>query len=151
MTLLGYCCVATLWLSCLLRPWNRPSGNRWRVHKSFHAAPVSSTLLQMCKTCATSKSTRQYYTPKCLINYLLSNFFFCQVFLLIFHKAGKVKRLEKRNACSRPVKQVIFLVQNNQLYNIAGYLKIKSKFKISFQLLPVNWKSSVSWFWNCYF
>ena len=96
--------------------------NRWKVQKSFHAAPVSSTLLQMYKTCATSKSTKQYYTPKCLINYLLSNFFFCQVSLLIFHKVGKVKRLEKRSACGRTVKQVIFLVQNNQLYNIAGYL-----------------------------
>ena len=76
----------------------------------------------MYKTCATKKNTKQYYTPKCLISYLLSSFFFfCQVFLLIFQKAGKVKRLEKRSACSRPVKQAIFFtVQNNQLYNTAG-------------------------------
>ena len=35
---------------------------------------------------------KQYYTPKCLISCSLSNcFFFCQVFLLISHKAGKAK------------------------------------------------------------
>ena len=72
------------------------------------------------------KNTKQYYTPKCLISYLLSSFFFfCQVFLLIFQKAGKVKRLEKRSACSRPVKQAIFFLQykiTNCTIPQAGYL-----------------------------
>ena len=53
---------------------------------------------------------KQYYTPKCLISCSLSNcFFFCRVSLLIFYKAGKAKRKEKRSACSRPVKQVFLL------------------------------------------
>ena len=74
----------------------------------------------MYKTCATKKNTKQYYTPKCPISYLLPSFFFW--FLLIFQKAGKVKGLEKRSACSRPVNQILFFftVQNNQLYNTAG-------------------------------
>ena len=49
---------------------------------------------------------KQYYTPKCLISCSLSNCFFCRVSLLIFYKAGKAKRKEKRSACRRPVKQV---------------------------------------------
>ena len=53
---------------------------------------------------------KQYYTPKCLISSSLSNcFFFCRVSLLIFYKAGKAKRKEKRSACRRPVKQVFLL------------------------------------------
>ena len=42
-------------------------------------------------------------------------FFFCQVFLLISHKAGKAKWIEKRNARSQLVIQVLFTVKNNQL------------------------------------
>ena len=49
---------------------------------------------------------KQHYTPKCLTSCSLSNCFFCQVSLLIFYKAGKAKRKEKRSACRRPVKQV---------------------------------------------
>ena len=52
---------------------------------------------------------KQYYTPKCLISCSLSNCFFCRVSLLIFYKAGKAKRKEKRCACRRPVKQVFLL------------------------------------------
>ena len=67
---------------------------------------------------------KQYYTPKCLISCSLSNCFFCRVSLLIFYKAGKAKRKEKRSACRRPIKHTgFFTVQNNQLYNIAGYLQ----------------------------
>ena len=45
------------------------------------------------------------------------------VSLLIFYMAGKAKRKEKRSACRRPIKHTgFFTVQNNQLYNIAGYL-----------------------------
>ena len=39
-------------------------------------------------------------------------FFFLLVFLLISHKVGKAKRIEKRNVRSRLVKQVF--LQNNQ-------------------------------------
>ena len=35
-------------------------------------------------------------------------FFFCQVFLLISHKAGKAKRIEKRSARSR----LVFIITN---------------------------------------
>ena len=51
-------------------------------------------------------------------------FFFGQKCQLISHKEGKVKRREERSARSRPVKQAFFFFtgQNNQPYNIAGYL-----------------------------
>ena len=52
---------------------------------------------------------KQYYTPKCLISCSLSNCFFCRVSLLIFYKAGKAKRKEKRSACRRPVKHVFLM------------------------------------------
>ena len=49
------------------------------------------------------------------------------IFVLISHKAGKAKQIEKRSMHSRLVnKQIFFKVQNNQLskqpYNIVGYL-----------------------------
>ena len=49
-----------------------------------------------------SESTRQYYTPmNSLLGYLWSNcFFFRQVFLLISHKAGKAKWIEKHSVLS---------------------------------------------------
>ena len=37
-------------------------------------------------------------------------------FMRISYMAGKAKHVEKRSARSRPVKQVLFTVQNNQLY-----------------------------------
>ena len=46
-----------------------------------------------------------------VINYPTGFFFpafFCLVFLLISHKAGKAKRIEKRRARSRLIKQVFF-------------------------------------------
>ena len=48
--------------------------------------------------------------------------FIRHVFLLISHKAGKAKWIEKRSVRSRPVKQVFFTVQNNQLYTCGIYI-----------------------------
>ena len=42
-------------------------------------------------------------------------FFLCQVFLLISHKVGEAKQMEKSSARSRLVQQVFFTLQNNQL------------------------------------
>ena len=55
-----------------------------------------------------SENTKQCYTPmNSLLGYLWSNcFFFHQLSLLISHKAGKAKWIEKRSVRSRPVKQV---------------------------------------------
>ena len=45
-------------------------------------------------------------------------------------RVGKARQIEKRSARSPPIKQV-FSVQNNQLYNIAGYLySIRALFAI---------------------
>ena len=42
-------------------------------------------------------------------------------FMRISLRVGKARQIEKRSTRSRPIQQV-FSVQNNQLYNIAGYL-----------------------------
>ena len=74
-----------------------------------------------------SESTRQYYTPmNSLLGYLWSNcFFFCQVFLLISHKAGKAKWIEKRSVRSRPVKQVFLQYKiTNCTHVVYTYIRI---------------------------
>ena len=48
----------------------------------------------------TSENIQRCYTPKRVIGYLLSNYFFSS------SKAGKAKRIKKRSARSRSVKQV---------------------------------------------
>ena len=51
-------------------------------------------------------------------------------FMRISLRVGKARQIEKRSARSRPIKQ-IFSIQNNQLYNIAGYLySIRALFAI---------------------
>ena len=50
----------------------------------------------------TRKNTQRYHTPK-----RLTAFFFSAVFVLISHKAGKVKRIVKLSARSQLVNQVI--------------------------------------------
>lgn len=86
------------------------------------------------------RNTKWYYTPKCPISYLLSNsFFWYQVSLLVSHKAGKVKQLEKYSICSWLVNQVFFTLQNNQLYNFARYLySIQESFVLYFVQLDNN-------------
>ena len=51
-------------------------------------------------------------------------------FMRISLRVGKAMQIEKRSTRSRPIKQV-FSIQNNQLYNIAGYLySIRALFAI---------------------
>ena len=74
-----------------------------------------------------SENTRQYYTPmNSLLGYLWSNcFFFCQVFLLISHKAGKAKWIEKRSVRSRPVKQVFLQYKiTNCTHVVYTYIRV---------------------------
>lgn len=63
----------------------------------------------------TSSNTQQYYAPKRLISYILSNCFILYAFLSC--KVGKrSKQIEKRSTRSRPVIQVFFFTtQNNKL------------------------------------
>lgn len=64
-------------------------------------APPSARSLSQC---VVSLSIFRY----CAILLIIQLFFFCQVIQLICHKAGKAKRIEKRCARSRLVKQVFF-------------------------------------------
>ena len=56
-------------------------------------------------------NTQRYYTPKCLISYILFNCFFLYCLSAHYSLGGKRKRLEKRSARSRLVKQVFFFLQ----------------------------------------
>ena len=71
---------------------------------SYFDSPTGSS-----KYGTTRKNTQRYYKPKRLISHLLSNCYFLllsPVLLFISQKAGKAKRIEKRSAHSRLVKQV---------------------------------------------
>ena len=74
-----------------------------------------------------SESTRQYYKPmNSLLRYLWSNcFLFRHVFLLISHKAGKAKWIEKRSVRSRPVKQVFLQYKiTNCTHVVYTYIRV---------------------------
>ena len=55
----------------------------------------------MYKTCATKKNTKQYYTPKCLISYLLPSFFLLASVSTHFPKGGKSKAVREAK-CVQP-------------------------------------------------
>ena len=90
------------------------------IPEYFYECAVFCLAPRLVNIQARSENIKQCYTP---ISYIWSNcFFFCQVFPLISNKAGKAKWIEKRSVRSRPVKQVFFTAQNNQLYTCAIYI-----------------------------
>ena len=75
--------------------------------------------------------------------FMIQLLFFCLVLLLVAHKAGKAKRIEKRGARDRSsrfcLQQKITNCPNNRTIYIAGYLySIRALFVLYFLQLHNN-------------